>query len=109
MILVLNFHLDSDELHTPSFVALDSLGTWLHAKPDTFLLSTNRSPDEIAGYLRHLATHEPRSIRELTADSLHYLPQIACNWVAEQTNSKHSAIRSSPSSPPQAESLAART
>ena len=85
MFLVLNFELDGQVLHTTFYALLDSFGSWLHAAPSTWLISTCVDAEKFAeAFVSEFPDHKPFFVVELDGAPTERLPDSAWEWVATQ-------------------------
>jgi hypothetical protein len=85
MILTLSFELDGQVVHAPFYAVLDSFGSWLHAAPSTWLISSSADPEDLAYVLRSQFPEQKQFlIAEFASIHTEPLPDSVWKWIATQ-------------------------
>jgi hypothetical protein len=88
MILIVSYDLKSVKDYTPFFEALKREGTysWWHYLSSTWLLSTSRTPENVANAMRpYLGPSDFLLVGEFGKTYNGWLPKEAWEWIAAQS------------------------
>ena len=85
MILIITYDLKSNRDYTTLFEAVKSLGTWWHYMASTWLVSTDKSPEQVALDLHaYMDPQDSLLVDELGPAPKGYLPAQAWEWIVMQ-------------------------
>ena len=82
MILIVTYDLKTRRDYTAFYGALQQQGSWWHYIASTWLLSTDKSPEEVARALRpYMDLYDSLLVAELGGRYNGYLPDEAWQWI----------------------------
>lgn len=88
MILIVSYDLKTTRDYTGFFEALKQQGLWWHYLASTWLLSTDKSPEEVSHAVHpYMDSQDSLFVAEMGPRYQGYLPKQAWDWINAQINS----------------------